>query len=247
MTLEELIQQAYKIFEKYTIGTTLDVCKRCCVSDSDEAALINTPLKEITAQQLRSGYFESARSYSDRELWEMKHFLPRVLELMTHFEVPDAATETVFHRLELHKQDQWTTEEMQLLTDFSKLFLEKCLSYYPYSPDGEGISTYLVMFSSAHFDLKPILESWEDTESTECVLHYKDLVLNDCEYGEQNSIILKNAFNKPETNIEIEKWLNNMPTKARFSEKINQILTQTNSLDSETVSDLTFLKDMLVL
>ncbi|MCA0363946.1 MAG: hypothetical protein LCH67_07865 [Bacteroidetes bacterium] len=247
MTLEELIHQAYKIFEKYTIGTTLDVCKRCCVSDSDEAALVNTPLREITAQQLRSGYFESARSYSERELWEMKHFLPRVLELMTHFEVPDAATETVFHRLELHKQDQWPAEEMQLLTYFSKLFFEKCLSYYPYSPDGEGISTYLVMFSSAHFDLKPILATWENTASFESVLHYKDLVMNDCEYGEQNGIILKNAFNKPETNIDIEKWLNDKPSKARFSEKINQILTQTNSLDSETVSDLTFLKDMLVL
>ncbi|MBK9510521.1 MAG: hypothetical protein IPO04_14165 [Cytophagaceae bacterium] len=247
MTLEELIQQAYKLFEKYTIGSTLDLCKRCCISDSDEAVLVNTPLKEITAQQLRSGYFESARSYSERELWEMKHFLPRVLELMTNFEVPDAATETVFHRLELHKQDQWTAEEKQILSNFSKLYFEKCLSFYPYSPDGEGISTYLVMFSSANFDLKPILESWEDAESPESVLHYKDLVLYDCEYGEQNAINLKNAFNKPETNANIEKWLNDKQTKARFSEKISKTLTQTENLDADTLSDLTFLKDMLAL
>lgn len=247
MTLENIIEQAYKIFEKYTIGSTLDVCKRCCVSDSDEAILVNTPLREITTQQLRSGYYASARSYSDQELWEMKHFLPRVLELMANFEVPDAATETVFYRLELHKKDQWTAEEMKLLTDFSKLFFEKCLSYYPYTPDGEVISTYLVMFSSADFELKPILKAWEKAKSLESVLHFKDLVLYDCDYGKGDSIILKNAFNKPETNIEIEKWLNDKQTKASFSEKISLILDQKVKLDAETLSDMNFLKDMLVL
>ena len=45
MQLEEIIEYSYKLFEKYTIGSTLDVCKRCCVSDADEAILINTPLR----------------------------------------------------------------------------------------------------------------------------------------------------------------------------------------------------------
>ena len=114
MLLNEIVEKSYKLFESYTIGQTLDVCKRCCVSDADEALLVNTPLREVSSLVLRSGYFESARAYTDRELWEMKHFLPKVLELVSEFDFPCASTEEVFMRLELHKPERWTSEELQL-------------------------------------------------------------------------------------------------------------------------------------
>ena len=245
MNLEELIEHSYTLFEKYTIGKTLDVCKRCCVSDSDEAALVNTPLRQITAQQLRSGYFESARSHSDQELWEMKHFLPRVLELMANFEVPSVGPETVFYRLNLEKQDKWPSEELQLLTDYSVLFFEKCLGYCPYSPDDCDISTYLLMFSSAHFDLKPILKSWENVDTPESLLHFNEFVLTGTEFDSENKLILKNTYSDAENDTAIIDWLNDNDVKDGFSEKIIRILEENNSLDKEIIEELRFLNELL--
>lgn len=246
MNLEELIEHSYTIFEKYTIGKTLEVCKRCCVSDSDEAALVNTPLRQISTQQLRSGYFESARSNSDQELWEMKHFLPRVLQLMANFEVPDASTETVFYRLNLANRDKWLTEELQLLSDYSVLFFEKCLGYFPYSPDACDISTYLLMFSAAHFDLKPILKSWEKVNTLESLLNFNEFVLTGTEFNPENKLILKNTYTDAENNKAIIDWLNDKNVKANFSKKITRILLENKNLDKETFEELSFLNELLV-
>jgi hypothetical protein len=246
MNLEEQIEHSYTLFEKYTIEKTLYVCKRCCVSDSDEAALVNTPLRQITAQQLRCGYFESARNHSDQELWEMKHFLPRVLELMANFEVPDVSPETVFYRLNLEKRDKWPSEELQLLTDYSVLFFEKCLAYYPYSPDDCDISTYLMMFSSAHFDLKPILKSWEKVDTLESLLHFNDFVLTGTEFDTENQLTLKNTYVDAENDKAIIDWLNDNDVKDGFSEKISRILEENKSLEKETLEELRFLNELLV-
>ncbi|HLO44266.1 MAG TPA: hypothetical protein VK175_08045 [Leadbetterella sp.] len=246
MNLEELIEHSYIIFEKYTIGKTLDVCKRCCISDSDEAALVNTPLRQISMQQLRSGYFESARSNSDRELWEMKHFLPRVLELMANFEVPDASAETVFYRLNLANRDKWPSEELQLLSDYSVLFFEKCLAYFPYSPDDCDISTYLLMFSAAHFDLKPIIKIWEKVDTLESLLNFNEFILTGTEFNLENKLILKNTYADAENDKAIIDWLNDKNVKASFSKKIIRILQENKSLDKETFEELSFLNELLV-
>jgi len=107
MELNELIEKASKIFESYKIGKTLAVCKACCVTDDEEAELVNSPLRTTTSNILWRAYYESARNFSDRELLEMKHFLPRVLELVNNFDVPCHSPEIVFTRLGLHKPEQW--------------------------------------------------------------------------------------------------------------------------------------------
>lgn len=245
MLLNEIVEKSYKLFESYTIGQTLDVCKRCCVSDADEALLVNTPLREVSSLVLRSGYFESARAYTDRELWEMKHFLPKVLELVSEFDFPCASTEEVFMRLELHKPERWTSEELQLLSEFSVEFFKKCLSYYPYSPDGEDISTYLTMFGVAHFSLKPILDAWTTDENIESTLQFKDFVINDINYHAPNSFEIKNAFAEESTNTTLSNWLNDVVVQSKFSIKIERILTENKDLNTEIIQELSLVKELL--
>ncbi|MBK7885548.1 MAG: hypothetical protein IPJ81_18430 [Chitinophagaceae bacterium] len=47
MTVKDIVQKSYELFEKYTIGKTLEVCKVCCVTDKQEKELANTPLMAI--------------------------------------------------------------------------------------------------------------------------------------------------------------------------------------------------------
>ena len=243
MLLDEIIEKSYKLFESYTIGTTLDVCKRCCVSDADEARLVNTPLREVSSSVLRSGYFESARAYTDRELWEMKHFLPRVLALVSHFDFPCASTEEVFMRLDLHKPECWTSEELQLLQDFSVEFFKKCLSYYPYSPDGDDISTYLTMFGVARFPLKPILDAWTNTENIESTLLFKDFVINEFNY--QTSSYFRTQCEEVSIDKMVSNWLNDAVVKNKFSIKIDRVLAENKDLNAETIQELSLVKDLL--
>lgn len=245
MLLDEIVEKSYKLFESYTIGQTLDVCKRCCISDADEARLVNTPLREVSSSVLRSGYFESARAYTDRELWEMKHFLPRVLELVSNFDFPCTSVEEVFIRLELHKPERWTSEELQLLQNFSVEFFKKCLSYYPYLPDGDDISTYLTMFGVAHFSLKPILNAWINSESIESTLQFKDFIINDIKYHSPNNFEIKNAFAEESTNTTLSNWLNDAAVKSKFSIKIERILVENKNLNAETMQELSLVKELL--
>ncbi len=242
MQLEEIIEYSYKLFEKYTIGSTLDVCKRCCVSDADEAILINTPLREISSSDLRVGYFASARSYSYQELLEMKYFLPRILELVSNFDFPCNSVEEVFLRLALNTPERWTNEELQLLSDFSVEFFKKCLSYYPYSPDGDDISTYLTMFTVANFQLKPILDTWEATENIESTLQFKDFFIQ--EFNNQASTYFQSE-EVEELNKTVSNWLNDASVKNRFLGKINKILSENSNLDADSTQELSLVKDLL--
>ncbi|GGD60194.1 hypothetical protein GCM10011514_25170 [Emticicia aquatilis] len=243
MLLEEVIEKSYKLFESYTIGQTLDVCKRCCVSDADEARLVNTPLREVSSSVLRAGYFESARAYTDRELWEMKHFLPRVLELVSNFDFPCVSVEEVFLRLELHQPKRWTSEELQLLQDFSVEFFKKCLSYYPYSPDGDDISTYLTMFGVAHFPVRPILDAWTNAENTESTLLFKDFVINEFNY--QTSSYFETQNENETFNEIVSNWLNDAAVKSKFSIKIDSILAEHQNLDADVIQESRLVKELL--
>jgi hypothetical protein len=83
--LHDLIEAVYALFSPYTLGPSLCVCKSCCVNDTQEQALLRTPLWEVSWEVLNDGFFVSARDYSGRESWEMSHFLLRVLEQATQF------------------------------------------------------------------------------------------------------------------------------------------------------------------
>lgn len=244
MELDELIEKSYRLFENYTIGKTLQICKACCVTDDEEAELTNTPLRKISSNLLRTAYYESARNYSDRELWEMKHFLPRVLELVNNFDFPCHSTEIVFNRLDLDKPEKWTKEEIQLLTNFSVLFFKKCLTFYPYSPYGDRVGTYLTMFGVAHFDLKPILKEWEDAENIESLLQFKDFVFYDIEYKVQNPYRLSNAFSELFIDEVVINWLNDKTIKRKFSVRIEKQIMD-NNLDEKNTEELSWVYEML--
>lgn len=245
MQLEEIIEYSYSLFEKYTIGSTLGVCKRCCVSDADEAILINTPLREISSSDLRVGYFASARSYSYQELLEMKYFLPRVLELVSNFDFPSVSVEEVFLRLTLNSPECWTNDELQLLSDFSVEFFKKCLSFYPYSPDGDDLSSYLTMFAVSDFQLKPILDAWTNAENIESTLQFKDFFLYRIDYQAPASFKFLSDFSQSTNNEVFTKWLTDNSVKSRFSVKIDKILAENKNLDTDEIQELSLVKELL--
>lgn len=89
--LAGVVEEAYALFAPYTIGSVLYVC-RCnvCMTRDTERALTSTPLREISARLLGE-YTNSAHDWVAPEVpREMRHFLPRYMDLMARNDPPDS-------------------------------------------------------------------------------------------------------------------------------------------------------------
>ena len=77
-------------------------------------------------------------------LAELKHFLPRYLELVSQFDFPSHSAEIALKRLKSLNQTAWSEGELNLLTAFASDYFRYCLSMYPLE-GGERIDSILIM------------------------------------------------------------------------------------------------------
>lgn len=241
--LPDLIEAAYVLFAPYTLGATLCVCKACCVSDAQEQALLRTPLRQVSGQVLSDGFFVSARDYSDQERWEMKHFLPRVLELATQFEFPVHSVEITFTRLDLDQPAYWPAAERQLLAAFARTYFEACLAIYPL-PDGNQLTDILIMFGLAHFELPPLLHSWATANSPSSLVHLADLLLDELDDMPPKAMRLRNPFSTPHVDQQLQAWLSDPDVRATLVVQVEQALLY-QQLPDEEATRLSWAYDVL--
>lgn len=241
--LHELIEAAYVLFAPYTLGTTLSVCKACCVSDAQEQALLRTPLHEASPQVLSDGFFGSARDNSDQERWEMKHFLPRVLELATQFEFAVHSVEITLLRLDLDQPTHWPAAERQLLATFACTYFEACLALYPL-PEGHQLCDILLMFGLAQFDLTPLLHSWATANTLTSLAHLADLLLDELDNTPPKALKLGNPFSTPSVEQQLQAWLGDPNVRATLVGQVEQALLE-QPLPDEEATRLSWAYDVL--
>jgi hypothetical protein len=230
--LRRIIEAAYDLFAPYRLGTSLDVCKVCCVTDKDERILLTTPLRETSCDMLSSGYFCSAHGHSRQENWEMKHFLPRVLELVSEFEIPCHSTEITFLRLDLNYADYWKPAERELLDAYALAFFEGCLHRYPL-PDGNTLTDLVIMFGLAHFNLMPLLQAWVSAGTKASVTHFVDLLVYELRIMSNGDVRLDNAFSDALVNNQVAFWLSNPTVRDTWAEQMENALLHGQLPDEE--------------
>lgn len=126
----------------------------------------------------------------------MKHFLPRVLELVTQFEFPCHSLEITFTRLDLNQPDHWRPDERQLLAAFASAYFEVCLARYPL-PAGDKLADILLMFGLAHFEVAPLLHAWETSRTVASLAHLTDLLVEGLSCSPPKPLQLSNPFTMP--------------------------------------------------
>jgi hypothetical protein len=151
------VHKAYDLFSKYRVERPLDVCTQsCCMKPEDEGRLAALPVRQIPVELLAE-YNDSARPVKTR-IKEVKHFLPRYLELIGQFQFPAHSTELSFSRLIPFDKSEWSGEELTLLDEFSKLFFKNCLSSYPIPSLSDNITSILILFRGVDFDLHELFD-----------------------------------------------------------------------------------------
>ena len=240
--LKEIIEESYRIFDKYKLGKTLDVCLHCVTAEEVEP-LLETPLREISKEMIYK-YYSSAQNYGEQELYELKYFLPRILELLTDFEFPYHSTEISLNRFNLEKSN-FELEEREILNQFAENYFAYCLKIYPL-PDFEEISSIIVMFGLAGFKIRQILEKWIEQFEKNYLLHLNDFYLNQVSYAANQTFILSTAFSTKEINAEVYSWLEEGKTKHTFAKNI-EIAIAENVLDDFDEIQLSGLYEAMIL
>lgn len=221
--LTEIIEESYRLFSKYKTIRPLDICTECCMTPEAEGKLATLPVKLIP-RELLSEYNDGARLENTR-IEEIKHFLPKYLELIGQFEFPTHSTELSFSRLKPFDKSEWTNNELDLLKQFSQEFFELCLSRYPIPSFSDKIDTILIMFWQANFvNILDLLKIWENNRSKESILHLRDFIFDGFVKYDQSK--LNNSFGDKELADILRNWLDNEKVKEIFAEVIEEMIIE---------------------
>jgi hypothetical protein len=178
--LQTLIDDAYRIFADYRIGSTLRVC-RCnvCMSEAHERQLVKTPLRAIPSSLLAE-YTNSAHGWDDDQIaHEMRHFLPRYLELIALHDPPDHfGIEICLRRLgESGWRAKWPPDESALLDRYFDALLRASLLRLDVRDSNRGpqlrfdLADVLTMLVTAGVDIERVLAAWDAAADPPAALH----------------------------------------------------------------------------
>lgn len=185
--LAAAVEAAYAAFSFATIPSRLHVC-RCNVCFGDdvaaEAALVRTPLRQITAEQL-SEYTNSAHGWHD----EMLYFLPRYFDLLAQRQSP-AYLDADYALSRLSNIDwhaDWPLAQSAVVDGFFLALVSDRLAngwFHKWDNDPEAAMSYsevrdvLRLAGNAGGDVGMLLARMEDTGSFKSALHIATLALD---------------------------------------------------------------------
>ncbi len=178
--LAATVEDAYGVFSRYRIeGRTITVCPcPSCVSEADRAALVKTPLREISSKLLTE-YTNSAHPWDDGPVArEMRYLLPRYLELIATGAIPGYDLDNCLRRLaDSGWREKWPDREVEGLDRFLEALLDDRarvieLAHWPVGwrlrSDVDGV---LALTVTAGGDLDRVLARLDRAPDPEAALH----------------------------------------------------------------------------
>ncbi len=238
--LKEIIDSAYEVFSKYRANRPLDVCTDCCMKIEDEARLASLPVKQIPLELL-SEYNDGAKP-AKTTIEEIKHFLPRYLELISEFNFPAHSAELSLSRLSPFDRNEWTETELEILNTFTKEFFKHTLSVYPIPSFNNQIDAILIMFYGADFDINSLLEIWEETDTLESILHFKDLYIDGFNTRKTK---LSNSFADEQLSEILANWIESKKVSKIFRERIENVILGDFNVEEKAMNELNLLYEVV--
>jgi len=156
--LQLAIRNLYVTFSECPRKDTIEACP-CCVTEHDQRMLFSQPLSRLSANNLRRYAQKAISSWGDPE--DLKHFLPRLLELVAlepgwqHQSVADAPT--LFRKFRRAGWHEWPTGQRGAVELYLMAWWRCTLARYPEQPSPEVLLSCAAQIIE---DLTPFLEFW---------------------------------------------------------------------------------------
>ncbi len=146
------VETLYAVFAGYPLRDWTDPCMHCH-TDADERRLHGAPLRELSAGDLRQFTDGSLMVWGG--LGDLKHFLPRILEIAgtEGFDYPDV--EVVYGHLAYGDLPSWPAPERAAVLGFAMAHWQAVLD------DDADIEALLAALMLIEDDLTPYLTVWE--------------------------------------------------------------------------------------
>jgi len=143
----------YSTFAPYPLHEVIEGCP-CCIADTDQARIRSKPLRELTAEDL--SVFASHVPHLWGEADDLKHFLPRILELLPEWMHMWPDPEVVGASLRRSEFQNWPEAERKVVQDYLFVWWKSFIA----SESVFDINTAICAVGQVIDDLSPFLAIW---------------------------------------------------------------------------------------
>lgn len=151
------IERLYRVFGRYPRPQHVDGCSHC-VDERDHANLFAAPLRKLTDEQLGRFAFKALTTWG--EVDDLRHFLPRLLELVATDRVW-VDPEVVLGKLRLAEWNAWPPDEQAAVRQYLRALWQEAIQRNGAQDTDSG----LCAIAQAEDDLAPYLGSWIECPS----------------------------------------------------------------------------------
>lgn len=212
--LQVLIDEAYHLFKSYPMGGAMAVCNGCgcCLQESDAKLLQSTAIKKVD-RRLIYEYLDAAVADDDLLIGQMKHLLPRVLELLLQGEYLRHSTEIILDKCHCDRAQYWSAKEIDFLQRFALVYLQwVCES----NDQTNTLDEVVLMFHLAGLDITPLLVCWENMlVNPKALQDLLNVIVYDFQRGRYDR-----PFSNYESSLKISNWLNGNALRNKVIELI---------------------------
>ncbi len=207
--LAQAVDGLYHAFERYPLRPVIRGCPHCVGLD-DQGDLHVTPLRELTDLALGKFAFKALTTWGDTD--DLRHFLPRLLELTLNDGRDAIDLEPVLGKLELGGWHAWPEDEQQAITAFLAALWRRSGSA---GPARYRIADLADMLGQAGFDLALFLALLDGDSREQSVRQVAAL----CRGAASRSAADRRASDRsasgrPDYRQQVREWLARPATRA---------------------------------
>jgi hypothetical protein len=158
--LAAAVAELYARFESYPLRSDTDPCAHCH-SPEEERVLHSRSLRMLSARDLAAYAADAMLTWGGAE--DLKHFLPRIFEIVAteDFGWPDL--EVVFSKLRHAGWSEWPPGEIAAVERYLRAKWRAALVVFPPRPQRHDADSTLCAIAQAVDPLEPFLRAWLDT------------------------------------------------------------------------------------
>ncbi|ULH18255.1 hypothetical protein MF271_22580 (plasmid) [Deinococcus sp. KNUC1210] len=180
-SLNASIEHLYRVFERYPLQRHIDGCTCGCLPLNADVILHATPLHTLTHQALHRFALKTMTTWGNEA--DFKHFLPRLLELLTQEAFGDV--HLLMGKLAYGHWWSWPDSEYQAVQAFLQAWWDSLLRHEDEDIaewwNGSEVVSALEGIAQAERDLTPYLRQWDELETPSAVQQLAVFVLSNAE------------------------------------------------------------------
>jgi hypothetical protein len=176
IALQATIEELYTTFANYPLRHPVEGCS-CCVSRADQERIASKPLHQLDGSDLERFAWKALSTWGDEN--DLKHFLPRLLELLSdgqqRRDLPDPFI--IFGKLRYGHYERWPEQEQEAIINYLLALWRWILAGHSGQnggdlPAGECLTALLDGID----DFAPFLNAWREMRTSSSLRQLAELV-----------------------------------------------------------------------